>query len=301
MSKCVYIIIVMYNAVEWLDYCLAPFDGALPSGWRVIVVDNASGDGTASAVKERFPWAVLIQSETNLGFGRANNIAMRKALADNADYVFLLNQDARISTNGIERLVDIQSRHPESLITSPIHLAGNEKELDLSFSKYCAPVECPGLLHDALRGRLSEIYFSDRGNAAAWLLSRECLERVGGFNPSFYHYGEDDDYVNRVLHQGGKLGVAPSVFAAHNRIQKVSTRPPDYKCIRALVKYLNPAPSGRRPGKLVMARFFIPMLLRNILRRRYAIAAHYAKVMLSVLKESGKPRADKRQRAPYLR
>lgn len=285
MSKIVYIIIVTYNAAKWLDYCLAPFAGALPSGWRVIVIDNASGDGTVSAIRERFSWVELIEGKENLGFGRANNIAMRKALDDNVDYVFLLNQDARISAASIERLVDCQSRHAESYITSPVHLAGSEDELDLPFSQYCAPAECPGLLHDALRGNLHDMYFSKKGNAAAWLLSKECLERVGGFNPYFYHYGEDDDYVNRVLYRGGKIGIVPAVFATHDRVQKVSTRPMDYKFIRRLVKFTDPG--CKRPGVLAILMLFIPMLLRNVLRGRYAIVTFYTSVMMKMVTGTG--------------
>jgi len=62
-------------------------------------------------------------------------------------------------------------------------------------------------------------------NAVAWLISRECLETIGGFDPLFFHYGEDDNYSQRVIYHGFKIGVLLKVFVIHDRATRVRTKP----------------------------------------------------------------------------
>ena len=85
-----YIIIVTFNSKKWLEKC---FESIINSeiAVRVIVVDNNSADGTPQTIKEKYPQFELIQLEKNIGFAKANNIGIYKALQDGADYLFLLN------------------------------------------------------------------------------------------------------------------------------------------------------------------------------------------------------------------
>ena len=91
----IFVIIVTYKGNQWYERC---FTSLRNSEYPVqtIVIDNASNDGTVEYIRENFPEIYLIESEENLGFGRANNIGMRYALDHGCDYVFLLNQDAWI-------------------------------------------------------------------------------------------------------------------------------------------------------------------------------------------------------------
>lgn len=277
----VYIIIVTYNAKDWLGYCLPSLQNR-PQNWQVIVADNASTDGTAESIKQQYPWVRLVKSGQNLGFGRGNNIGLRLALAEKADHVLLLNQDARIELCAIEALVGIQQNNPDYFIVSPVHLRGDGEEVDLAFSKYCSPPSCPGLLKNALDGRLEDVYETKKCNAAIWLLSRRCLQTVGGFNPVFFHYNEDDDYCNRVRFFNGKIGIAPKVRARHNRPQKASTRPLDNYFLNTLVKFTDPA--RKPPSAYRLITMFIPTILKNITRGRRVIAGHFASVLKDMLK-----------------
>jgi len=118
MSK-LFVVIVTYKGQRWYERC---FDSLRHSTLPVqtIVVDNASNDGTVEYIKEYFPEIHLIESKENLGFGRANNIAMRYALDNGCDYVFLLNQDAWVEPDTFEKLVDIAERHPDYGIVAPL-------------------------------------------------------------------------------------------------------------------------------------------------------------------------------------
>lgn len=201
--------------MKWLERCLNSC-----SGYNVVVIDNASTDHTVTYIKEHHPNVHLIQSDENLGFGKANNIGMSYALSKNADAVFLLNQDAYLVDNVLETLFTFQSEHKEYGILSPIHLNGTETAMDFYFSNYVSNTKNADFYSDHVTGQpLKPVYEVPFVNAAAWLISKTCLEKVGGFDPLFFHYSEDNNYCQRVRFHNFKIGVVPKVFVIHDRKQ----------------------------------------------------------------------------------
>ena len=99
----IFTVIVTYNAMQsnWIDKCLRSLQNSTIAS-TAIVVDNGSTDGTCEYVPNTFPDAVWLPQNKNLGFGQANNIGIRYALKNNADYILLLNQDATISLTVME-------------------------------------------------------------------------------------------------------------------------------------------------------------------------------------------------------
>jgi N-acetylglucosaminyl-diphospho-decaprenol L-rhamnosyltransferase len=214
------VIIVTYNPKKWIEYC---FGNLQKSTYpiQVIVVDNCSTDGSPDIIKKRYPEIDFIASKKNLGFGVANNIGIKKAYDNNADFFFLLNQDAWLESDTIEKLIFAQQNAPEFGIVSPMHLNGKGDQLDYNFSNYITPSRCTGLYSDICLNKVKpSIYQADFVNAAGWLLSRKCIEKVGGFNPSFFHYCEDDNYVQRVHFHQLKVGVLPSTNLFHDREER---------------------------------------------------------------------------------
>jgi len=211
MRTDLFIIIVTYNGIKWISKCLkscAPYS--------VIVVDNNSSDGTVSFIKKNFKEATIFEQSDNLGFGAANNIGISYAIMKGADYVFLLNQDAYLEDNTIEDLLNVHRKNTDFGILSPIHLNRTGSKLDMNFSKYIK--ENKKLQYDALKHKFTkDIYEMPFLNAAAWLLSRKTIEIVGGFDPIFFHLGEDVNYCQRVLYHNLKVGVVPNVYVMHDR------------------------------------------------------------------------------------
>lgn len=238
------IVIVTFNALPWIEKCIK---SALFSNIQndIILIDNHSTDNTVSWIKSNFSDIIVIPLSKNLGFGQANNIGMAKALELGADAVFLMNQDVYLTANALEALWQQSQQHPEYGILSPMHYNGSGTALDTNFSNYIIPSKCPKLYSDALVGNYQQsIYPLPFVNAAAWLVSKACLERVGGFNPSFFHYGEDDNYCQRVLYHGLKIGVVPTTKIFHDREQ---TRKNNYfknkeivEKRKAILHYSNP-------------------------------------------------------------
>lgn len=208
----IFSIIVSYNGERWIAKNL---DSILHSRIKVypIVVDNASQDDTIKVIKEKYPEIHLIEKEENLGFGKMSNLGIHYALSKGADYILLVNQDAKIDSFMLERMLTLLHGHPEFGIISPLNLDYEGKEIDAFFLNYIS--ENPRLISDAILGRLQGIYEISFLNAAVWMLTRRFLEGVGGFDPLFFMYGEDTDLCRRARFHGYKIGVIPTALAYH--------------------------------------------------------------------------------------
>lgn len=228
-------IVVTFNAMPWIDRCL---DSLEKSSEKVdiCVIDNGSLDGTEKYVQENWPWAIFFDNEENLGFGAANNIGLRYALEHGYDYVYLMNQDAWVETDTIGRLV--AAWKPAYGVLSPIQMSGNGRKMDRNFAKKCKEhlkKEDPDL----------EVVTVPFVMAAHWLVSRKVLETVGCFSPAFIHYGEDDNWIDRLHYFGYKAGVVRGAVAIHDRADRKPTKEQRMylKCVRVLVKISDPSHS----------------------------------------------------------
>ena len=218
----VFVIIVTYNGRQWYDKCFSSLrKSSVPV--TTLVVDNASTDGTVPYLQDHYPEVVILESKENLGFGKANNLGMRYALDHGCDFVFLLNQDTWIAPNAIIDLIRIHQHHLDFGILSPMHLKADGRSLYIQIEDGKTD-HGNKLLSDCYFGSLDDVYPFSYVNAAAWLLPRETLETVGGFDPLFIHYGEDDDYLNRLRYHGMKLGLCPKIRIVHDH-NKTSANP----------------------------------------------------------------------------
>lgn len=200
--------------MRWIDKCL----GSLMTSTHplhVIVIDNLSEDETAKYIKLNFPGIMLIEAGANLGFGQANNIGLRRALQENADYVFLLNQDTWIQQNTIDELLKAATENPDFGIVSPFHLDASEANLERLFLDLFDRYNS-ALIPDMFFKKLQAIYETGYIHAASWFLSRKCVITTGGFDPLFFHYGEDDDYLQRAKYFTFKAGLVPTAFIVHD-------------------------------------------------------------------------------------
>jgi GT2 family glycosyltransferase len=220
MNLLVFTVIVTYNGMRWIERTLKTLSYCTPAS-SIIIVDNQSRDGTPEFISKYYPGIILLRSPKNVGFGKANNMGIKEALKRKADYVFLLNQDAYIHPDSLDRVVKVHRKHPAYGVLSPIHLDGTGKGFDFGFKNYIDPSIGESLLsnRDSKTENLLDIYPLNFVNAAAWLISRECLEEVGGFDPLFFMYGEDNDYLYRVRQKGFSIGIVTGAYMNHDRLQ----------------------------------------------------------------------------------
>tara|TARA_R110002049_G_scaffold221870_8_gene393429 strand:- start:6347 stop:7204 length:858 start_codon:yes stop_codon:yes gene_type:complete len=207
--------------MKWLPKLLL----SIPEKYHIIFVDNNSSDETVPYLRQQKRNISLFTNTENLGFGAANNLGISISMERGDDYVFLLNQDAYLIDDPIDDLISVHQKYPEYGILSPIHLDGTVKKLDNNFGKYLLDVIDNRLLNDFLiKSMLRQIYSLPFVNAAAWLISKECIGKVGLFDSLFYHYGEDDNYCQRVLYHQFKIGVVPPSFIIHDRSDRKSNK-----------------------------------------------------------------------------
>lgn len=197
----IYAIVVTYNAMRrnWIERCLQSLRESTVAV-TPIVIDNGSKDGTCEYVPTHYPEVIWMPQRKNLGFGQANNVGIRYALEHEADYVMLLNQDAAIAPDALSALLDAAQGH--NALLSPLQLNGEGTKVDQMFRKTLHQAD-NGLLEDFLVNHEAKpVYPTGFFAAACWFMPSSMLKEVGGFNPLFFHYGEDDNYQFRARYHG---------------------------------------------------------------------------------------------------
>ncbi len=208
-------IVVTYNGSKWIDKCFGSLVlSSIPM--EILAIDNGSSDNTPELIKQKFPQVEIIETGENLGFGRANNLGLKRALDKKADFAFLLNQDAWIKNETIAELIKVYDKNPDYGILSPIHLNGQGNAIDPKFASAIVK-QNPKFINDAYFDTKKDTYEVTFVNAAIWLIPLKTLKIVGGFDTFFHMYGEDTDYCRRVLFHKLKIGVCTNVTAHHAR------------------------------------------------------------------------------------
>lgn len=211
----VWTVIVTHDGGEWIGRCLESVQRSTYST-HIVVVDNGSSDNTVEIVRDQAPDARIIETGCNIGFGVGNNLGISEAIRHGAQYVVLLNQDARLHCDAVRVLVECANENANLGIVSPIHLDYAGERVDPAGREYLASAE-GDILSDLFLRRLKSLYIVPFMPAAAWLVRVEALAQVGGFDPLFFMYGEDSDVCIRMRNCGWMIGVATNAIAYHHR------------------------------------------------------------------------------------
>jgi N-acetylglucosaminyl-diphospho-decaprenol L-rhamnosyltransferase len=202
-------VIVTYRSRPVIAQCL---EALQPSGMPVLVVDNASDDGTAELVAERFPAADVLALAANLGFGAAAN---RGVEALDSEFVLLLNPDAWPRPGALEQLRVCAAEHDEAAVLAPAledaaaHPQVSRFGYPTSFWTGTAAVSS---FAPARRRRTPRRAFAV---GAALLIRSEAFRAVGGFDSSFFLYYEEVDLCLRLEEAGWQIVSCPNVRFVH--------------------------------------------------------------------------------------
>jgi GT2 family glycosyltransferase len=214
VSKKVYVIVVTYNGIKWIDKCFSSLrDSSIPL--NVLAIDNNSDDETVITLKKKFPEVEVIETGVNLGFGKANNIGLKIALKEKADYVFLLNQDAWIEESCIEKLITFFIKDATYSLLSPFHYNYDQNGIEFYFDKFVLQKYSKGYNENLNYRASGEAFETSFVHAAGWLFAFDTLKAVGGFDPIFNHTGEDNDFLQRLQFKGMKVGILPCAYIYH--------------------------------------------------------------------------------------
>jgi len=236
-------IVVTYNGELWVDKCFGSLSNSSIPDHKIIAIDNGSKDNTITVIKEKYPLVDIVINDENLGFGKANNIGIKKAIECGADYIFLLNQDAWVESDTIEKLISYSFDNKEYAILAPVRKNTNGK-IEFDVLRNIVDKGAKDLLSDLFNRKvLKNVYNIDFIGAAAWLLTKETLVRVGGFDTIFFHYGEDNDYCKRTLLTNLKIGICPNCVIVHDtgerEIDLTMSRRKTYASVIFSLRYSN--------------------------------------------------------------
>lgn len=208
------VVIVSYNAKQELMACLASVLRSLPDDSELIVVDNASIEDNAEAVKAGFPEITLIRSDTNLGFAAGCNLGVRNA---RGQHLVFLNPDTLVESGWLDALVaPFEADDRIGLVTARILLMADPERLNT-----CGcDVHISGLTLCRGMGRPRDMYLEVEEvgaiSGAAFAIQRNLFETLGGFDEEMFLYLEDTDLSWRARLAGFKTVCAPGCIILHD-------------------------------------------------------------------------------------
>lgn len=215
-------VVVNHNGRRHLRRCMESLEALGDSIAEVIVVDNASDDGSAELVRRRFDGYRLLALETPIGFGAANN---RGAEVASGDALLLLNSDAWIDAPDLEKLADALDARPKSGLVAPqlyypdgrlqFVWAPDVGLLGETLQKLRNPFEGRRWNHRQLPAMLRGLFGAGWCTAACALVRRSAYVEVGGFDEGFFLYFEDVDLCRRLRLSGWDVAVVPESSAYH--------------------------------------------------------------------------------------
>ena len=229
------IVIVSYNAREHLENCLRSLFSAPPrTPFHVVVVDNASTDGSVEAVRRGWPMAQVIAEPRNRGFAGGNNVGIR---ATAGELVLLLNNDTIVGPGAIDTLVERLRAHPDAAVAGPL-LVDAEGRVELSFGRMISPwaeLRQKTMLSLQARGnrwmmgrieRASAVErYVDWVSGACLLAYRADAEAVGLLDERYFLYAEDVDFCAAIRARGRKILFTPLSRVTHLRGRSRATAP----------------------------------------------------------------------------
>ncbi len=223
------IIIVSWKVRELLDWCLNSIFSHIKSPeFEIIVVDNASEDGSVEMIRRKFPQVKVITNNENYGFAKACNQGVRIA---RGKYLFFLNPDSAVTNNIYDQIINFMESHPQVGVGG-CYLYYPDGRIQTSLYKFTSLTNNLGralLLYSFLpKNNLTAPFFSDyfrpnelieRVCGGAMVVRRETFEEVGLFDESFFLYSEDEDLCYRMKQKGWKVAPIPDTKIIHHHDQ----------------------------------------------------------------------------------
>ncbi|HUV71507.1 MAG TPA: glycosyltransferase family 2 protein [Clostridia bacterium] len=238
-NKRVFLIVLNWNAWQMTANCLASIAKAKIKGinLNVVIVDNGSVDGSVEKIKELTNSKInglkfyLIESKENLGFAEGNNVGLRYSLANEADYICLLNNDTRVSPDFLVQLIKAadagekigivggkiyfekgyefyKERYQKKDLGKVIWYAGGKMDWQNVYASHRGVDEVD-------KGQYETVIETEYVNGCLMLVKREVFEEIGFFDPKYYLYFEENDFCQRAKKAGFKLFYAPQAKIWH--------------------------------------------------------------------------------------
>lgn len=218
MNPLLTIIILNYNGLNDTVECLTSLRASTFLDFKVVVVDNASGENPLPLLKRDFPEACCIRSEINLGFTGGNNLGLAKANEINSKYIFYLNNDTVVTPDTLATLVDFMELHPEVGIAGPLTYYYDEPDV-VCFGGGTIDRNTGRITFIGKGARLSaaheDVICCNFIEGAAIVIRSTLAKKVGGFNDDYFLTSEESELCIQVADMGYKLAVITTCSILH--------------------------------------------------------------------------------------
>ncbi len=235
MSASISIVVVTFNAREDALACLASVHAHPPRrAWDLVVVDNASGDGTADDVAHHWPDVHLVRLAENMGFAAANNVGIK---ATTGTFVLLLNSDTIVGEGQLEALCDTLEQDTSAAAVGPRLVDGQGRQ-ELSFGRMISPIGeprqklrvrlltgGPARVRARIEADMGRRQYVDWVSGACLLVRRKAAEEVGLLDERYFMYCEDVDFCAALRAAGYRILYAPEVEVTHLRGRSRASAP----------------------------------------------------------------------------
>jgi hypothetical protein len=222
------IIIVNYNVKEFLQNLIHSIEKASTNLTKeIIIIDNASDDGSVEFIKEKFPQIKLIANQTNLGFGKANNIGLKQAAGK---YILLINPDTLVAEDTFEKMIKFFESN-KNVGLAGCKILNPDGSLQLACRRsfpgpWTSFTKVTGLSTLFPKSKIfarynltyldeNKSYEVDAISGSFMMMRKEVYEKVGGFDEQFFMYGEDLDLCYRIQKAGYKVFYVHSTQIIH--------------------------------------------------------------------------------------
>lgn len=285
------IIIVNYNVKEFLKNLLHSIKKASQNiSTEIIVIDNASDDGSIEMLREKFPEVKLISNEKNLGFGKANNIGLKLA---KGKFILLINPDTLVSEDTFIKLIGFFETHPDAGMVG-CKILNPDGTLQLACRRsfpgpWTSFTKVTGLSNLFPKSKLfarynltyldeNQTYEVDAISGSFMMMKKEVYEKVGGFDEQFFMYGEDLDLCFRIQKAGYKIYYVHTTQIIHYKGESTKRSNLDetkvfYQAMHLFVK------------KHLSSSFIVELILRSAIavRSLFAFLGKKKLIIISVL------------------
>ena len=219
---CVYTVILNTNKREDTLECLRSLSANDYPNHHLLVLDNASTDGSVEAIQNEFPQVNILNLTENKGYAGNNNVGMQYALKQGADWIFVLNEDTILSPDCLSLLIKHIQETPNVGIAGRLVYHASEPTVIQSAGGYFDPNwrTLHTGINDPDKGQYQSPYNTDWISGCAMLIKREALEKVGLFDERFFYYNEEVDLNYRVKEAGWKIQLVPAAKLWHKGVQQ---------------------------------------------------------------------------------
>jgi len=223
------VVIVAWNAKPYLELCLESLVKVPPRrSMEVLVVDNASTDGSVDMIEAKFPWVKLIRSKENLGFSKGNNQAIRQC---QGRYIALVNPDVIVFPGCLDGLADFLDQHPEvgdvgpRIFNPDMTQQSSCRRFPTLWNNFCSATRLESVFKGSRFFAGEHMFYFPHDRTLAVdvivgcfsMIRREAFDDVGLLDEGLFMYGDDIDWCRRARNAGWQVVFYPDARAIHDR------------------------------------------------------------------------------------